>query len=87
MYPVIVYGNEYFPSIQENHPVITGNRLLGREDAIVNNPYKLENVMMEEIIVPKKGIFGKVKLCFNSVESKIAGVYIKYHKSGKRKLL
>ena len=56
--------------------------------AVANDPYMLNNVMIEEIIVPttKKGLFNKIKLSIKYVGMRLDSVYLKYHNKGKRKL-
>lgn len=44
-------------------------------------------VTNKEIVVPKPGIYNRIKLGFESLDSKLEKVYIKYHDIAKRKFL
>lgn len=51
----------------------------------VNN--QLIGYSSKEVLIEKLGFFGKIKLGFGSIESKLANIYIKYQGLGRRKLL
>ena len=41
----------------------------------------------KEVVIGKKGFFGKIKLGFESLDSNLKSIYVKYDSIGRRKLL
>jgi hypothetical protein len=61
-----------------------------RKDLVISNlKHEMINPCTEEIIVPKKEIFGKLKIGFKYLDTKLdklQTIYIKYHDKGKGKI-